>query len=100
VYCYVWEYEVREEHLQAFERVYGPGGEWVRLFRRDPEYLRTDLLRSNDAPARFITVDVWTSRESCLAFRDQFTDEFEALDRACEVMTRRETHIGDFSLVS
>ena len=99
MYCYIWEYEVRQEHLQAFEDAYGPRGGWVQLFRRDVEYIRTDLLRSCDAATRFLTVDVWTSREAYRTFRGRFKAEFQAIDEACEVLTLREIHIGDFNLV-
>src|SRR5262249_18853387 len=100
VYCYVWEYEVRPEHVEAFEHAYGSQGEWVRLFRHDPEYIRTELLRDRDSATRFMTIDYWTSSEACLAFRKRFENEFCAIDAACETLTLRETHLGDFSVVS
>src|SRR4030095_1027893 len=45
VFVTVWEYEVRLGMEAAFERLYGEHGAWVRLFREQPGYLRTDLLR-------------------------------------------------------
>lgn len=99
MYCYIWEYEVRPEHLRAFEHAYGSQGGWARLFRRDPGYVRTDLLRNCHSATRFMTVDVWTNREAYLAFRERFKAEFQAMDLACEALTLREIHIGDFSLV-
>lgn len=98
MYCYVWEYAVKSGKLSAFEASYGPEGEWVQLFRRDPEYIRTVLLRDRQDPTRFITLDFWTSRDACEAFREKFESEFEALDGRCEALTHRETHVGDFDV--
>ena len=98
MYCYVWSFVVRPEHLQAFRTAYGPDGEWVQLFRRDPAYVRTDLLSDCDNPARFMTIDYWTSREACEAFRERFDKEFEALDEGFEQFTVQETHLGDFDV--
>ena len=44
MYCYVWSYVVRPECLPAFRTAYGPDGDWVKLFQRDPEYIRTNFL--------------------------------------------------------
>lgn len=96
MYCYVWSYEVRSERIEEFREAYGDGGEWVRLFRRDPEYLRTILLQDRVGQGRFMTLDFWTSREACRAFRERFAEEFEALDRACERLTVAEVQVGEF----
>ena len=99
MYGYVWEYIVPSEARSAFEASYGPAGEWVRLFRRDPGYIQTVLLRDREAPSRFMTIDFWSSREAWLAFRGRFGAEFEALDARFEALTLRETHLGDFDTV-
>jgi hypothetical protein len=99
MYCYVWSFVVRPEHSQAFRRAYGSDGDWVRLFRRDPEYIRTDFLGDRDDPARFMTIDYWSSREACLRFRERFRNEFEALDKGFEPLTVKEVHLGDFEVL-
>ena len=45
----VWSYDVKPELLKAFERTYGPGGDWVHLFQRAPGYSGTDLRREGIA---------------------------------------------------
>ena len=99
MYCYVWTYVVRSESLEAFRIAYGPEGEWVRLFRRDPEYVRTTLLADREDPTRFMTLDFWTSREACVAFRERFAREFEALDRRFQEFTMQEVHTGDYDVM-
>ncbi len=99
MYAYLWHQTVRPEHRAAFERTYGPDGAWVALFRRDPEYRETMLLRDRHAPARYATLDLWTSREARLRFRERFAADVAALDTACEALTADETDVGDFDLV-
>jgi len=96
MYVYVWEFIVPHEHAAAFERAYGPDGDWVQLFRRAPGYVRTDLLRDFARPGRYLTIDTWESRGHWEEFRARFAAEFEALDAKCEGWTISETEIGRF----
>lgn len=31
-FAYIWEYQVKQDQTEAFRRIYGPDGKWVRLF--------------------------------------------------------------------
>lgn len=99
MFCYVWEFVAAAGQEEAFARAYGPDGPWVQLFKRDPQYIRTELSRDADDPRRFITIDYWTSRDACRAFRTRAGDEFARIDSACEQYTERERHIGDFEIL-
>jgi quinol monooxygenase YgiN len=96
VFCYIWEYVVASEHVDAFIAAYGGDGPWVRLFRRAPAYLGTELHQDAHDSRRFITIDYWTSHAECAAFRHQVADEFAQIDEACGRFTERERHLGDF----
>lgn len=98
-YVYIWEFIVAAEHVGAFERAYGPSGDWVQLFRRGAGYLRTELHRDRAQPQRFVTIDYWESREAWEAFRTRFAEEFETLDAKCLTWTTREAEIGRFEPV-
>jgi quinol monooxygenase YgiN len=98
-YAYVWEFEVAPEQHAAFERAYGPEGDWVRLFRQGKGYRRTELLRDRERPGRYLTVDYWESAEACAAFRAAFGAPFQALDEACAALTTREVERGRFETV-
>ena len=100
MFCYVWEFTVRPEQVGAFLEAYGPQGTWASLFRRDPAYVRTDLHRDVEQPHRFLTVDHWTSREACEAFRDRFRLEYDAIDRRCEAFTTQERCLGQFDTLA
>lgn len=98
-FSYIWEFTVQPGEAPAFERDYGPEGDWARLFRRDPAYIRTDLHRDLGRPGRYVTIDHWTSREACRGFRQKFSAEFDAIDARCGTYTISERHLGDFELL-
>jgi heme-degrading monooxygenase HmoA len=98
-YMYMWEYVVARDTLGEFERIYGPEGEWVRLFGRAAGYVRTELHRDRRAPCRFVTIDYWESESAWKAFRVQFAESFEDLDARCAALTTRETELGKFEPV-
>jgi heme-degrading monooxygenase HmoA/predicted enzyme related to lactoylglutathione lyase len=98
-FIYAWEYEVPPEAAPEFLAHYAPDGSWARLFRRASGYVRTQLLRERRQRDRYVTVDYWCDEAAFHAFRREFAAEFEALDRSCAALTRRERHLGDFEPV-
>ena len=99
MYCYVWSFVVRPEHIKEFEDAYGPEGDWARFFRTDPEYIRTYLFGDRNNPSRFLTVDFWSSYEAWVSFRERFASQFEALDKTFEQITMEEKQIGSFNVL-
>ncbi len=96
MYWIVWSYDVKLAQLKAFERAYGPDGDWVRLFRRAPGYTGTELRRETDRAARYLTIDRWQTRADYQRFRDTFRREYEVLDARCGALTDSERKVGDF----
>ena len=96
-YTYLWEFVVESEHVDDFERHYGPQGSWVQLFRQAAGYIDTLLLRDSTNPQRFITIDRWENEEAYREFRTEFSQQYATLDRLCENLAMRETLIGEFS---
>lgn len=92
----IWEFRVRGGQSQKFEKVYGEAGEWVRLFRQSPDFRGTRLLKDRANPARFITIDEWSSQESYERFRELHAPEYRAIDETCESLTEAENEIGRF----
>lgn len=70
----LWEFNVKADAQTQFELAYGPGGAWSKLFSRAQGFRGTTLLRDQDDPLRYLTVDVWDS----LAQREQMMIEHEA----------------------
>lgn len=98
-YVYVWEYIVKAESAAEFERVYGPSGDWVELFRRSEGYVGTQLHRDRSRSGRYLTVDYWRSRDDFSSFREDFASEFDALDQRCQALTQEERFVGEFTPV-
>jgi heme-degrading monooxygenase HmoA len=99
MFVYIWEYDVMEANRAAFERIYGPAGDWVQLFRQGTGHIRTELLHDVARAGRYVTIDYWESRPARDRFREQFAASFAALDAHCVALTERETSVGDFETV-
>jgi len=93
MHCIVWEFEVLPEHTAAFLAAYGEQGDWCALFRGDPAWQGTTLLRDVARPQAFVTVDRWRSAADYAAFRSREAAAYARLDAACEGWTRRETFL-------
>ena len=98
MFVVVWQFEIAEEKLPAFEAAYGSEGAWARLFRTSPDYLGTELLRDAYIPGNYLTIDRWASEEAFRAFRKDHDAEYETVDRACDALTSRETRIGAYTV--
>lgn len=94
MYTIVWRYRVRPERAGEFERAYGAGGDWARLFARAEGYLGTQLYRATGAGESFLTVDEWRSQADYDRFRTAHAAEYGAIDRRCEELTLAEECLG------
>lgn len=97
MFVILWQFDIAEEQLAAFEAAYGSKGSWAELFAHSPDYLGTELLRDAYVPGRYLTIDRWESEEAFRAFRAQHDADYEALDRASDPLTAAETRIGAFT---
>lgn len=86
----------------AFERAYGPDGDWVRLFQRAPAFRSVELLRgtSDETDDGFYwTIDRWDSREAYDDFNARFEREYEELDTRLAELCEAEVCLGKFETV-
>ena len=97
MFIVIWQFEIAEEKIAAFEVAYGPQGAWAQLFRKSPDYKGTELLRDAYETGKFLTIDRWSSEEAFRAFRKEHDAEYEALDRSCDALTASETRIGAYT---
>jgi heme-degrading monooxygenase HmoA len=96
MFVVVWQFEIAEEKVAAFEAAYGPEGNWAQLFRRSAEYMGTELLRDAYVAGTYLTIDRWKSEEAFRAFRKDHDAAYEELDRACDALTEKETRVGAY----
>lgn len=98
MFVVVWQFEISEDKVSAFESAYGPEGLWAQLFRTSDKYIGTELLREAFVPNNYLTIDRWSSEEAFRAFRKGHDAEYEKLDRECDDLTSRETRIGAYTI--
>ena len=94
----LWEYEVKPGCEESFQSAYGPQGDWVRLFQRDPHYRETRLLQDLSRPRFYCTLDYWDSETSYEQFKTANQAAYAAIDRATEHLTVSEHHLSSFNL--
>jgi heme-degrading monooxygenase HmoA len=97
MFIVIWQFEIAEENVPAFEAAYGPEGPWAQLFRGSPGYIGTELLKDTHVPGAYVTIDRWESEEKFRAFRKNYDAAYEELDRTCGELTSRETRIGAYT---
>jgi heme-degrading monooxygenase HmoA len=95
----MWAFRVREGAQEEFERLYGANGEWVRLFRRSPAYVGTELWRDRDQPNRYITVDRWRSRAERERFLREERSDYAVLDALGRRLTTAEARLASLDRI-
>jgi heme-degrading monooxygenase HmoA len=97
MFVVVWQFEIAEEKIAAFEAAYSPEGTWAKMFSASPDYRGTELLCDAYIPGNYLTIDRWASEDAFRAFRKDHDQEYEILDRACDELTSSETRIGAYT---
>jgi hypothetical protein len=95
----LWEFEVKPGCEERFEKVYGPEGDWARLFRRHPHYQVTRLVRDALRPGVYLTMDFWQSRGTCEEFMEGHRKEYEEIEVVGEALTLKERQVGWFESI-
>jgi heme-degrading monooxygenase HmoA len=98
MFVVIWQFEIAEDKVPAFEAAYGPEGSWAKLFSVSPNYIGTELLHDAYVPGTYLTIDRWQSEADFRAFRKEHDQEYETLDRQCDSLTGRETRIGAYTV--
>ncbi|MGE0351963.1 MAG: antibiotic biosynthesis monooxygenase [Gemmatimonadales bacterium] len=93
-YRIFWGYRTAPGREEDFRRVYGPDGDWARLFRRHPGFVATHLYESVTEPGRFCTIDFWRSRSDFEEFMRVHRAAYAELDRLSENLTTEEAPLG------
>lgn len=95
----MWEFHVKLECQQEFERHYRAYGSWAMLFRKSPFYDRTLLTRDSKIPTRYLVTDIWADLSSLESFKKNFREDYDVLDEECEQLTVSEKCMGHFELI-
>jgi heme-degrading monooxygenase HmoA len=100
MYVIIWEYRLRPERVDEFEKIYGRNGAWSELFQQGSGYLGTELLRDSSDPYRYLTIDRWHSLSDYESFLSTWKTEYENLDAHCEGLTEQEASLGRWETIS
>jgi heme-degrading monooxygenase HmoA len=98
MFVVVWQFEIAEDKIAAFEAAYGADGSWAKLFSSSPDYRGTELLRDAYVPGSYLTIDRWSSEDAFRAFRKEHDADYETIDRSCDALTSKETRIGAYTV--
>ncbi len=96
MYVIVWAFEPHPAAVPEFERMYGPDGEWARLFAGGAGFQGTALLRDAERPGAYLTIDRWDTAGAYDVFRLTHATAYAALDARGEGLTRSERLIGHY----
>lgn len=99
MYVILWEFAVRPDKIHDFVVAYKADGDWARLFRLAEGYVGTELLSSDEAPERYVTIDRWKSADDFARFQAEFGDPYRLLDQRLETLTLSERKLGAFTSV-
>lgn len=98
-FAYIWQYTIDLSLESQFLAAYRPDGDWAKLFSRNANYIKTELLQDSNQKDQYVTVDYWTSKSDRDLFRVKYSEEFEELDERCETFTKKEVFIGDYTIL-
>jgi heme-degrading monooxygenase HmoA len=93
----IWEFVVKADAIGQFEQAYGPGGAWARLFKAHPGFRGTTLLRDNENPRRYFTIDHWETAAHRRRMMATAKARYSDLDQAFADLTESEDEIGTFT---
>jgi heme-degrading monooxygenase HmoA len=100
MYLILWEYNVKAENQSEFEETYSPTGAWASLFKKGAGYLGMELLRDEENPLRYLTIDRWASKAEYEAFLSTWEQAYAQMDAQCEGLTERESLLRKGNTIS
>jgi heme-degrading monooxygenase HmoA len=95
--AHAFRYETRD--AEAFERAYGPEGDWAVFFRGAPGYIGTELLRDLEEDGRYLVIDRWESAEAYNAFLDEHRAQYLRRSDEAAALYVQELRFGTFENV-
>jgi heme-degrading monooxygenase HmoA len=93
----IWEFVAKEGAVERFEGTYGPRGAWARLFSDHPGFRGTVLLRDEDNPRRYVTIDSWETEADLKRMLTRDRARYRDMDEVLADLTESEDEIGNFT---
>ena len=93
----VWQFDIRPEDSNTFERLYGADGEWSKLSRKSRSFLGSSFLRDLAAGNRYLVVEYWSEMVVYEKHVADFSDEVKQIQRQRERFVVHMENIGVFT---
>jgi heme-degrading monooxygenase HmoA len=99
MYTIIFEFFVLKGNAKAFEELYGPGGDWIELFRKSEGFIGTELMINPEDPHHYVTVDKWNSEDIYYNFLHEYQKEYQKIDARGDSFTFDQRRVGSFFTV-
>jgi len=96
VYIYIWKFYINDNYKNEFEYLYGLEGAWVKLFKKDPMYIKTELISDLKYPKQYLTIDYWQTKEAYKLFHFNNKNRYIEIDAVGKKFTNKEEFLGEF----
>lgn len=96
MYKVIWRYQVKPEGVRDFLKIYDSNGEWVQLFSKSPDFIKTELFYETNAIQFFLTIDYWKSKKAYKDFYKTHKKEVDQIDAMGDKLTIIEERLGEF----
>lgn len=93
----VWQFTIKENKGEEFERFYGADGEWTRISRRSRSFLGSSFLRDLAVPSRYLLVEYWSEMLVYEKHVTDFTREMKMLEERRDAFTHTVESLGVFT---
>jgi len=97
MYFLIWDFLVKENLENEFEKAYGNEGVWTDFFKKGTGYSGTLLIKDLADERKYFTIDRWESKDAYESFKCRNRKEYKKIDNQCEFLTEQEKLIGYFS---
>jgi len=97
MYFIIWDFLIKKDLKNEFEKTYGNEGIWVSFFKKGTGYSSTLLIKDRTNERRYFTIDQWESQEDYESFKKRNRKEYKKIDNQCEFLADEEKLIGYFS---
>lgn len=96
----VTEYVVKADARGWFELAYGPGGAWSEMTDGCEGFRGTTVLRDEEDPRRYLTVDLWTSEDAWEVAVAEHEEAYAALQADFDEWLDSMVRVGIFRVLA
>jgi quinol monooxygenase YgiN len=97
VVAVVWQFDIRPEASDDFERLYGADGIWTKLSRRSRSFLGSSFLRGIGSENRYLLVEYWGEMMVYEKHLADLSEQVKAIEEQRARLVERMETVGVFT---